>query len=84
VYVNPQGLRKLRFFNGRRPLAVYIDDSLGKGLRSFLRHIVTGALEGSVRVFAREFLGIACFADAILSPNRAFNLSQILKRLETG
>ena len=31
-----------------------VDDGLGKCLRSFLRHIVTDAVEDSVRVFAGE------------------------------
>src|SRR2546425_9682899 len=35
------------------------DDSFGKGLRGFLRQIVANAaLDDSVRIFAREFLGI--------------------------
>ena len=39
--------------------AVDVDHSLGKGLRGFLRQIVTDATrDDSVRVFAREFLGI--------------------------
>jgi hypothetical protein len=38
--------------------AVDIDDSLGKGLRSFLRQIVPDtALYDPMRVFSREFIG---------------------------
>ncbi len=35
-----------------------IDNSFGKGLRRFLRQIVTDALDDSVGVFASEFPGI--------------------------
>src|SRR5271168_2880608 len=44
----------------RQSITVDVDDSFGKGLRGFLRHIVTDALEDAVRIFAREVLGIGC------------------------
>ena len=34
------------------------DDGVGKSLRSFLRNVMTDALEDSVRVSARELLGV--------------------------
>src|SRR5712664_1927235 len=43
-----------------RSITVNFDDSLGKGLRGFLRHIVANAFEDSVRIFAGEFMGIGC------------------------
>src|SRR5271168_1374729 len=43
----------------RLSITVNVDDSLGEGLRSFLRQIVPDAtLYDPVRVFAREFTGI--------------------------
>src|ERR1700722_526264 len=40
-------------------MTIYIDDRLGKGLRSFLRQIMSNAaLDDPVSIFAREFIGI--------------------------
>jgi hypothetical protein len=41
-------------------LAATQTDFDGKGLRRFLRQILTDALDDSVRAFARELLGIGC------------------------
>jgi len=39
--------------------AVDVDDSLGKGLRSFLRQVVSNAsITDTVRIFSRDFLRI--------------------------
>src|SRR5215475_8510740 len=54
VFQSPQCLRRLR-----ASITVDFDDSLGKGLRSFLRQIVPdAALDDAVRILAGEFLGI--------------------------
>src|SRR5262249_61598773 len=54
VFQSPQCLRRLR-----ASITVDFDDSLGKGLRSFLRRIVPdAALDDAARIPAGEFLGI--------------------------
>src|SRR5215813_3695372 len=54
VFQSPQCLRRLR-----ASITVDFGDSLGKGLRRFLRQIVPdAALDKSVRILAREFLRV--------------------------
>src|SRR5438477_10182743 len=59
-----EGLPKQRRRGLVRSVAVDVDDGLREGLRRFLRQIVADATrDGSMRILAREFLGISAAVD---------------------